>query len=891
MDRGDAARPLTRAAILLGVAAVYVAAGKLGLHFAIVHASATPVWPPAGLALAALLLLGRDGWPAILLGAFVVNATTAGSAATSLGIAAGNTLESVIGAALVARWARGAVAFERARDIFVFIAVAGVVPAVAATVGVLSLALGGYAAWSRFAAIWITWWLGDAGGILVVAPPLLLWATRPGLTGLGRRWAEALLVLAATAATGLVAFGGYLPPAAQSAPIAFVCIPPLLWAAFRFGAREAATLIAVLAAIAVAGTLAGHGAFARETPNVALLLLQAFLATMAVAVLPVAALVWERQRADAAVRESEERVRLAVESGRLGTWHWVLATDAVTWSPSLERLHGLAPGTFAGTLAAFEADVHPDDRARVEAAIRHALATGEHRLEYRIVRPDGAVRWLEARGTVLYDRARRPERMLGVCMDVTERKDAEARAEFLGELARSLTSSLDLDTVLQRIVDGARALCHSDNAAIFLWDAGTGAMRPRYRGGPPLDAYGALRIRPGEGLGGEVMLTRRPVRTRHYATDPRVPAALRPLAEVTSSVAVMVVPILLGDEVTGLLYISNHTARELTDDDEHVCVRLAEQAAVAIRNAHLFAEQEAARAEAEAANRAKDEFLAMLGHELRNPLAAIAGAVEVLRLEGLPAEAAAHARAVVERQSRHLGRLVDDLLDVSRVMSGKIELRPAPLDLADLVGRAVDVLRASPRGRERQVTVEAAPVWTRADATRLEQVVTNLLDNAAKYTPAGGAVAVTVHEDGGEAVLVVRDDGVGIAPDLLPRVFELFVQGDHSLHRAEGGLGLGLTLVRQLVELHGGAVAAASGGHGRGATFTVRLPHARPRRRRQGRRRPPPARAGASSSSRTTTTRARCSACSCAARATRCTRPPTARRAWRPRSASGRTWR
>ena len=223
-----------------------------------------------------------------------------------------------------------------------------------------------------------------------------------------------------------------------------------------------------------------------------------------------------------------------------------------------------------------------------------------------------------------------------------------------------------------------------------------------------------------------------------------------------------------------------------------------------------------------AANQAKDEFLAMLGHELRNPLGTLTNAVAVLeRLSG--DETMRHVVAIIGRQTGHLGRLVDDLLDVARATSGKIELQRGPVELRALAGRCLDALAQAGRTGRHTVVVEGPPVYVYGDAARLEQVLNNLLDNALKYTPGSGRVTVTTERAGETAVLRVRDTGQGIRTDLLARVFDLFVQEPQSLDRSRGGLGLGLALVKRLVELHGGSVAVWSAGPGQGSEFTVRL--------------------------------------------------------------------
>ncbi len=252
-------------------------------------------------------------------------------------------------------------------------------------------------------------------------------------------------------------------------------------------------------------------------------------------------------------------------------------------------------------------------------------------------------------------------------------------------------------------------------------------------------------------------------------------------------------------------------------------------------------EHEAARIAVEAENRAKDEFLAMLGHELRNPLMPIGIAMQTIRGQAERDPAVQLARDAVERQVKHLSRLLDDLLDVSRLMRGKIELRKETVALQTIVAEALEATRGFIDARSHVVSVSLAddPLWLEADPTRITQVVGNLLNNAAKYTPRGGEISVTGYGERGEVVLRVRDTGIGIAPEMLRPVFDLFVQADRSLAGSEGGLGVGLTLARTLIELHGGNIIVRSEGPGRGSEFVVRLPvgvPVGPRRRDDSRR-------------------------------------------------------
>ncbi len=276
-----------------------------------------------------------------------------------------------------------------------------------------------------------------------------------------------------------------------------------------------------------------------------------------------------------------------------------------------------------------------------------------------------------------------------------------------------------------------------------------------------------------------------------------------------------------GKRRTQLVTAAGRTIDVLLSFTTSVCDEI-ERRNLIITDVSELLDAQISRDRAEQQSQAKDEFMAMLAHELRNPLSAITAAMQVIAsAQGQP-EVMARAHSIIGRQAQHLARLVDDLLDVSRVVTGKIVLCKRPIDLADLVCRAVAVFVE--RETERRIAIAAEPVWVEGDAVRIEQIVTNIVSNAVKYTPQGGCISISLSIEADEAVLSVQDDGFGIAPELLPRVFDLFVQGERTLERAQGGLGIGLTLVRRLVALHGGSVTALSEGPNRGSVVTVRMP-------------------------------------------------------------------
>jgi PAS domain S-box-containing protein len=426
--------------------------------------------------------------------------------------------------------------------------------------------------------------------------------------------------------------------------------------------------------------------------------------------------------------------------------------------------------------------------------------------------------------------------------DVTEQKRQEQRQRFLARAGECLSASAgDLEPSLQALARSALS-GFADFVALDLLEAGgfrralvaaadaknEAIVRENYAFAPD-DRQPALHVRRARDEG-------RPVWLRELGPDEMTALARDgnhyALMESVGLRSLVSVPIGVGATFVGVLtFALGRGRRRYEAGDVAVCEELTRMINIAADNARLSRERtellqqaEAARERAEAANQAKDEFLAMLGHELRNPLAPILTAVQLMKLRG--DTASEREQVIIERQAQHMVRLVDDLLDVARITRGKVALRETALDLRAVVHKAVEIISPLLEQKQHRLTLDlpAEPLNVFGDEARLSQVFANLLSNAARYTAPQGQIRLHVERDGNEVVVHVRDNGSGISADMLPRVFELFAQAPQRSDRSEGGLGLGLTLVRNLVSMHGGEVSAHSDGPGQGSEFVVRLP-------------------------------------------------------------------
>ncbi len=423
--------------------------------------------------------------------------------------------------------------------------------------------------------------------------------------------------------------------------------------------------------------------------------------------------------------------------------------------------------------------------------------------------------------------------------DISDRKQAErglmeeARTlETLNRIGRTLAAELDLERLVQAVTDAATEVSGAAFGAFFYNvtnEAGESYMLYALSG-VEREAFAKFPMPRNTAVFAPTFTGDRIVRADDITKDPRygknaphhgMPAGHLP---VKSYLAVPVTS--RAGHVLGGLFFGHERPGMFTDRHERLVGGIAAQAAVAIDNARLFGDIRKAEEALRNADRRKDEFLATLAHELRNPLAPIRNGLHLMRMaDGDPATAR-QARDMMERQVGHLVRLVDDLLELSRITRGKVDLRTETLDLAAVVLSAVETSRPAIEAARHKLdlSLPAEPVTLEADFVRVAQVLANLLNNAAKYTDPGGTISLAVRREGSHAVVSVRDTGVGIAADMLPNIFDMFAQGSRTIDRAQGGLGIGLTLSRNLVELHGGKIEAKSDGPGHGAEFIVRLP-------------------------------------------------------------------
>jgi PAS domain S-box-containing protein len=501
----------------------------------------------------------------------------------------------------------------------------------------------------------------------------------------------------------------------------------------------------------------------------------------------------------------------------------------IYWNRHAETLYGWSSGEALGRNL-IKLIIAPEAASEAVEIMNRLQAGGSWLGELLARRRDGTHFPTFVTDTPILDAQGKLKAIIGISVDITDRKRTEQGLRFLADASVTLASLVDYQSTLQKIAglavpqfadwcavdivesDGSLrrlAVVHVDPAKVALAEE----FHRRYPPDPAAVHGLAKVLRSGES---DMMSDIPDAMLVQGAKDKE---HLR-LMQMLGFRSYMCVPLKGRGKLVGIItFVSAESERRYSNADLAFAEELARRAAIAIENTQMYTELRDA-------DRRKDEFLATLAHELRNPLAPIRNSLQVLKMPRVDALIAQKSREMMERQVQHLVRLVDDLLDVSRVMRGKIEMRKEWVELASIVARAVETAQPliEAQRHELAISLPAEPLLLDADPIRLAQVISNLLTNAAKYTEANGTIRLSAQREDDMVVLRVQDTGIGIAPDMLPHIFDLFVQADYAATRSQGGLGIGLTLVKSLVEMHKGTINARSDGLGKGSEFVVRLP-------------------------------------------------------------------
>ena len=841
---------------ILLLAVAYALLGYVGRRLEFAPAELSPMWPAAGVGVAAMLLWGRWLWPGIFLGSLAANlhhlVVTTGewriATVAALGIAAGATLSAVLATVLVRRSVAERVPLHSVRDLVWFVFDAALLaPLVNAAIGTAAFRATGLLPADELAPAAVSWWLGDVVGILVVAPPLLLLGERHRVVP-RRQPGEALLALLVLAVCAGVAFGPWFP-FAREFPLSHIALPAMVWLSLRFGLAGATAGNVIVAVVAILGTVAARGPFARPDIGESLRMLQLFVAVVSTTFLALSTTLEERvavqrelelarghleesvAQRTRALRRSLALLRATLDATADGILVVDLAGRIVSYNDRFLELWRMPRDIVAASrdelvlersLAAVES---PD---AFLARVKEVYARPDLDSEDTIVMRDGRVierysrpQWMDhtpagrvwsfrdVTARVLAERER--DRLL--VQEQHARHEAEAahaRTAFLADAGRSLAHSISYPTTLRRVAALAVS-AGGQSAALYLVDGGLAEVAAAQVDGT-VQGW-VLEEDGGEAPGPDV---------RAEVEQTLAAGEIRQWTDTAETGPLICLPLFSRGRTTGVLAIAREKgAPPFRPEDTWVLAGLADRGAIAVENARLFREvQEGVRV--------RDDFLSIASHELKTPLTTLK--LQLQKMQRIVVRDASDPRVPqmldsVVRQSARLHALIDSLLDISRITTHGISLEREPVDLAAVAGEAIDRLRedAARAGTALHLDVAGDPhgFW---DRLRVEQVVGNLVSNAIKY---GGGRPVDVRVDGtGDPVRVeVEDRGIGISEEDQKRIFDRFERAVASRHF--GGFGLGLWIVRQVVEALGGRISVRSRA-GAGSVFTVELPRAMP---------------------------------------------------------------
>jgi PAS domain S-box-containing protein len=820
------------------LAGLYVATAWLGLSLAPLHRSVSPIWPPTGIAMAALLLFGYRLWPGIFAGAFLVNLVVPAfspgilpyALAKAGGIGLGNTLEALAGAWLANRFAGGRNAFARTSTILRFAFFCGVLStAISATFGALSLALTHFADWRQFGPLCLTWWMGDAVSAIIITPLVLIWSRKPDRFLTRRESLEFGLLMATLLIAGELVFG-YLGLSGPRYPLAYLMIPFLIWAALRFGSRAVISVVFILSCIAVEGTLRGAGPFAVSDLNTSLLLLHGFMCTITISTLSLSAEAAEAVRVQSALRREKTQLTDLAENAPVGL-HWILPDGTIQWANKVEfEIFGYAADEYVGhSMAEFCADPKAMDIILSESRRGGRLSDYETQMRCK----DGTLRTVLISANGYWEGDTFVQTRCFV-RDITERKKDELRVEAFSKLGHRLNAVTTQKAAAQVIVEMADKLFGWDACSLDLFSAQAGTLQPVLY----MDLLEGGRQEVSSEQSAVTVPTQRSRLTIEKGAQlilrkdgAAMPPDAKPFGDKSRpSASIMSVPIREEANVIGVLCIHSYTPNAYSPADLQLFQALADYCSGAFNR--IRAQEEIVRLnrdlekrvrdrteQLEAANRELEAFCYSVSHDLRAPLRTIRGFTEAL-MELSADQLDFRSRDFLRRTSeaaQQMDRLVDDLLKLSRV--GRSEVRHQTVNLSALAGLIVEELRRGDPMRSVEVII-APNLIAYGDERLLRIVLENLLRNAWKFTGKRAEPRIELGRDNTGAFFV-RDNGAGFDMAYAEKLFGVF----QRLHSAAEfpGTGVGLAIVHRIITRHGGRTSAV-GKMDEGATFYFILP-------------------------------------------------------------------
>lgn len=765
-------------ALLIIVFFAYTFAGKLGLSLAFINASSTAIWPPTGIAIAVLILFGRKVWPSIFLGAFLVNVTTQGNIATSIGIALGNTLEALVAAYLVNRFAHGKNAFDHAVDVSKFTGSVLFAAMVSATIGVTTLIFGGYASLSNFWQVWFTWIFGDVGGALIIAPFIIIFGIHKMRIHLQLnlvKIAELFLFFFLVILTSQSIFSGNFP-------FDYFVYPILVWGAFRFGRREITTGVLLIALIAVWYTVHGTGPFfLPHDVNRSLLRVAFYVSVTSFSLLAICAALLERKQARKGLEVSEKRFRSLIEKS-FDAFVLIDAASRISYaSPSVKQLLGYAPEELVGTVG-FNLVAEEDRNFTMKELAKLVLKPGGViTIEYRTITKDKKVIWVEAVGTnLLLDPT--VAAVVVNFRDITEKKLSRERIEKEKVEDEALLKSIGEGMIATD--DTGKITLVNDAACEMLHMKKSDLIGKNIAETVPMQDGEGRTLPPEERPMAKVLEVGKTIVTSPHNYYMRPDKSKFP-------VRFTLTPIKLNNKIVGTIEIFRDITKEIEVD------------------------------------KAKSEFVSLASHQLRTPLTTINWHIERLmanELGKMPAKQKEYVQ-VIYHASLRMVALINALLNASRLELGTFIAEPTAVSYESVIDAVVADFKSDVQRRKIKLVkkIPAHLAKFSADPRLLTIIVQNLLSNAIKYSKDNTEIVIHVSSDEKGFVLEIMDHGVGIPKDAQKHIFSKMFRADNAKEIDRDGTGLGLYIVKSIADATGGSISFASV-EKKGTTFTLRYP-------------------------------------------------------------------